>query len=192
MRLESPVGDKKYNCLRVIFDGGITVIQKSRMSKGTFSVKFLVEPPSVKYDRTGERSAWVIEAKCLEIEGPEFDSQAPGDKIPGIEEAKTFLLAQLTPPVGFIKLDNLLRSNFNRSNLKENELLKEITQLIAGKARGDATTDAGVYLQQLGQVSMSELDFQKERILTQRGCRVTHSQQKEVLNLSYSHGQALI
>ena len=102
MRLESPTGDKKHNCLGVIFDGGITVVQKRPSSKGTCTAKFLVESPSITYERTRERPAWVEEATCVGIEGPDFDSNAFGDKTPGIEDAKTFPLANMNPPIAFI------------------------------------------------------------------------------------------
>ena len=125
------------------------------------------------YKRNRERSVWVIEAKSLEIEDAEFDSNIPGDKTPGIEDAKTFPLTKMTPPIGFIKLNNLFRSNFNRSCLKENEFVDQMTQLIAGKARGDAATDTGVYLPELSEVLISELDFQQDKIMKQTGCRVT-------------------
>ena len=73
-------------------------------------------------------------------------SKVPSEKASGIEDAKTFPLANMTPPIGFIKLENLLRSNFNRSTLDENEFIDQMTKLIEDKARGDAATDTGVYL----------------------------------------------
>ena len=173
MRLDSPNRDKKYNCYGVIFDGGITVVQESKVTKGTCTVKFMVDSPSIMFESTRPRPAWVVEAKYIEIEGPELDSKATGDKTPGIESAKTFALANLEQPIRFVKLDNLIRGNFNRSSLDENELLNQMSKLLIGKARGTSATDAGVYLQELFEVSMSELDFQKEKIMKQTGCRVS-------------------
>ena len=125
------------------------------------------------YETNRLRPAWVVETKCVEIEGPELGSDATGDKTPGIESARTFALANLSQTVGFIKLDNMMKGSFNRSIPDDNELANQLNKLMIGKARGTAESDAGVYLQQLFEVSMSELDFQKEKIMKQTGCRVT-------------------
>ena len=78
--------------------------------------------------------------------GPEFDSNTSGHKTTGVEDAKSFPLANMNPPIGFIKIDNLLRENFNRK-LDQNEYINQMTTLMVDKARGDVATDTGVYLQ---------------------------------------------
>ena len=74
----------------------------------------------------------------MEIEDPEVDSKATGDKTPSVENARTFTLTNLTQPIGFIKFDNLIRGNFNRSSLDEDEFRNQISELMIGKARGTA------------------------------------------------------
>ena len=91
VRLDSPTGDKRYDCCGVIFDGGIIVVQEIRTTKGTCTVNFIVDSPKTTFESTGPRPA----------------------------------------------------------------------------------TDAGLYLQEISEVSTSELDFRKDRIMKQTGCRVS-------------------
>ena len=78
--------------------------------------------------------------------GPKIDSNTSGHKTTGVEDAITFPLANMNPPIGFIKIDNLLRENFNRK-LDQNEYINQMTTIMVNKARGDVATDTGVYLQ---------------------------------------------
>ena len=116
--------------------------------KGICTVKFILDPPSISFESACHRPVCVVEAKCVEIEDLEVDSRATGDKTPGVENARTLTLANLTQPIGFIELDNLIRGNFNRSSRYENEPRNQMSKLMIGKARGTVATDAVVYLQQ--------------------------------------------
>ena len=106
-----------------------------------------MDSPDITYETNRPRPAWVVEAKYVEIEGPELGSNATGHKTSGIESARTFALANLSQTVGFIKLDNMMKGGFNRSIPDENELANQIDKLIKEKGRGIVESDAVVYLQ---------------------------------------------
>ena len=84
---------------------------------------------------------WSVEAKCLEIEEPEFDSKNSGDKAPGIEDARKFALASLDKATTFIKLDRLWASSFKGKWTSEADFRQQITTLIARSARESAVPD---------------------------------------------------
>lgn len=145
VRLDSPTGDKRHNCYRVIFDGGITVVQENKSTKGICTVKFLVDSPLITFDTARQRGGWAVEAKCLEIEGPEFDSKDIGDKAAGIENARAFAVAHLSQPIGFVKLENMTTGDFNRRGISHDKLVDEMKKSMMGNTRATAATDAGVY-----------------------------------------------
>ena len=135
VRLDSPSGDKKRNCYGVIFDGGITVIQENRKTRGVCSRKFVVDAsPKITHDTSSGRILWVVEAKCLEVGEPEFNSKTSDNKARGIEDAKTYALAKLEQPVGFIKLDNMNTGDFKGPSLIEHELRDRMTKLMIENA----------------------------------------------------------
>lgn len=154
--LESPMGKAKHNCYGVVFDGGITVIQKNMRTDGVCKDKLVVQSPTIILDQSDGQYPYSVEADCLEIGEPEFDSQNSqnaGDKATGTANARTFALASLDKPAAVITLDRLdifqFKGGFSRGELDGAELCQRMTTFMARKAQGSATTDAGVLLQEL-------------------------------------------
>ena len=169
--MTSPTGDKKFNCRNVIFDDGVTVSQ-TNMDGGICSVKFAVATPAtIVKDEADVHLPLSVEAECLEIGEPVFDSSKP-DKATGIEYARTLPLANLDRATAVIKIAGLTRGNSNRKALTEEAISQQIATLLAKKARGTAANDAGIFLRELFDVSMAERDHQVETVMRQTGCRV--------------------
>ena len=172
-RLESPSGDNRFNCQSIVFDDGVTVSQYSKETRGICTVKFVVETPAtIVQDKTQQQNPFSMEAKCSQIGLPEFDSEKVDDKAPGIENAKTFALANLDQATTFIKIDGLTRGNTNRKALTFEAISQQVAALLVREARGSAAIDAGVFLRELFDVSMAERDHQAEKTMKQTGCRV--------------------
>ena len=64
----------------------------------------------------------MIEANCLEIKDPKLNSKAANEKVSGMENIKTWTLANLDQSPKLIKLDNLIKDNFNKSHIDLNDL----------------------------------------------------------------------
>ena len=128
-------------------------------------------PATIVKDEADEHWPLSVEATCLEIGEPEFDSSKP-DKAPGIEDARTFALTNLDRTIAVIKLAGLTKGNSNRKALTEEVIGEQIAMLLLRKPRGTAGNGAGVFLRQLFDVSMAETDHQVETIMKQTGCRV--------------------
>ena len=172
LRMTSPSGDNKFNCHNVMFDDGITVSQANRKTGGICSVKFaVVTPATIVKDEADDHLPLSVEAEWLEIGEPVFDSSKP-DKATGIEDARTFPLANLDRATAVIKIAGLTRGNSNRKALTEEAISQQIATLLAKKARGTAANDAGIFLRELFDVSMAERDHQIETVMRQTGCRV--------------------
>ena len=172
LRLASPEGDAKFNCYSVVFDDGVTVTQVNRRTGGTCSVKLTLETPAtILKDEGNPRKGLSVEGKCIEIGEPVIDSSNT-DKALGIEDAKTFALADLDPTITVIKLAGLMISNTKKKNLTEEAIRQEIETLLVSKAGGNATNDAGVFVRELVAMSMAERDEQAQKIMKQTGCRV--------------------
>lgn len=104
----------------------------TKIHVGTCSVKLTVEsPPTIRQDQSSGRL--IIEAKCLEIGEPQFDSKKTDNKVPGIEDAHTFALARLDKAPVLIKLGTL--DNF-KGNFSSDEFIQRINALTVSKARG--------------------------------------------------------
>ncbi|CAF9930123.1 hypothetical protein IMSHALPRED_008082 [Imshaugia aleurites] len=150
IRLESPEGDQKHNCFGVWFDDGITVRQENRKTGGTCSVKLTVEsPPTIRQDQSSGRL--IIEAKCLEIGEPQFDSKKTDNKVPGIEDAHTFALARLDKAPVLIKLGTL--DNF-KGNFSSDEFIQRINALTVDRD-GCRRVSPGVVRQERGLQTLS-------------------------------------
>lgn len=109
---------------------------------GTCRVKLIVEsPPTITRDEASGPGYWNVEAKCLEIGEPEFDSIRSSDKAPGIENARKFPLASLDKATTVIKLDRLGASNFKPKWSSEAELRHRIITLTARNAQDSARSD---------------------------------------------------
>ena len=62
-QLDPPSDDEKNKCCGIVFDGGVTVIQIGKATRGTRRVKFIVEsPPTVSQDTSCNGRPWIIEA----------------------------------------------------------------------------------------------------------------------------------
>ncbi|KAF6225678.1 hypothetical protein HO133_009678 [Letharia lupina] len=145
----------------VDFDDGITVLQWNKKTEGTCKVKPIVEsPPTIIQDKSTAQSQWRLEAKCVEIKEPEFDSKSNGDNAPGIENAKTFALASLNKEIEVVKIGGLTKSNFNKKSLGDEELRQQMIRLAAGKARGSPAMDAGVMvIDKDGDVTVEVIEY---------------------------------
>ena len=128
-------------------------------------------PATIVKDEADPHLPLSVEAKCLEIGEPVFDSKKP-DKAPGIESARTFPLASLDRTTAVIKIAGLTTGNSNRKALTVEAISEQIATLLVRKARGTAANDAGEFLRQLFDVSMAETDHQVETVMKQTGCRV--------------------
>lgn len=161
VRLESPTGDQKHNLYGVEFGDGITVLHWNKKAEGTCKVKLIVEsPPTIIQDQSTAQSQWSLEAKCVEIKEPEFDSKSNGDKAPGIENAKTFALASLNKEIEVVKIGGLTKSNFNKKSLGDEELHQPMIRLAAGKARGSPAMNAGVMvIDKDGDVTVEVIEY---------------------------------
>ena len=101
------------------------------MCAGTCRVKLIVEsPPTITEDKSHGTNGFSVEAKCLEIREPEFDSKKTGDKAPGIESARKFAVAGLDKATTFIKIGHLGGSSFRKMGVA-----KAQRQIIALTAR---------------------------------------------------------
>ena len=99
----------------------------TNMYAGTCSVKFIVEsPPTITHDDSSGRQIWSIEAKCLGIEEPQFDSTETANKDPGIENARSFALARLDKAPVVIKLGQITIDNFKRKFRDEADVYQQV------------------------------------------------------------------